>query len=73
MQCISDGVTNKFKVNYVRTNIKSICLSVKGVKMWNALTSHNTLRKISSLVCRFRNCEKHVCKICFSFPFFWWN
>ena len=53
MHCFSDGITNKFKVNYVRTNIKSICLSVKGVKLWYALTSHNTLRKISSLVCRF--------------------
>jgi hypothetical protein len=28
---------NKFKINYVRTNMKAMCISIRGVKMWNAL------------------------------------
>ena len=28
----------KFKVKYVRTNIKSMCISIVGVKLWNILS-----------------------------------
>jgi hypothetical protein len=34
---------NKFTVNYVRTTKKAMCLSVKGVKLWNSLDLKFTL------------------------------
>ena len=29
-----------FKQKYARTNLKTMCISINGVKLWNSLTAH---------------------------------
>ena len=52
-KCFSLDVTyqtrceKRFKNSFVRTNLKAMCLSIKGIKLWNSLD--NNLKSCSNI------------------------
>ena len=48
---------NTFVMVQARTNIKSMCLSVSGVKQWNSLS--NNLKECNSVIISKKNLKKY--------------
>ena len=52
---------NRFSMVQARTNIKAMCPSVYGVKLWNSLS--NNLRDCNSLIIFKKNLKKYLISI----------